>query len=72
MKESLHFVSVWQWRFFLKEYFLQLRSFKVEIGDVCSTYAYSAEFKQYMYLSKENHLCYQHHIFGIVSLWELC
>jgi hypothetical protein len=28
--------------------------------------------KKYMYLSKENHLCYQHHIMGIVSLWELC
>jgi hypothetical protein len=59
MKESFHFVSMWEWRFFLKEYFLQLRSFKVDIGDVCSTYDYSAEFKKDMYLSKENHLCYK-------------
>jgi hypothetical protein len=45
------------WVSFWKEYFLQLRCFKVMIGSYCSKYAYSSELKKHMHLSKENHLC---------------
>jgi hypothetical protein len=31
----------------------------VEVGCLCSKYAYSAEWKKHMYLSKENHLHYK-------------
>jgi hypothetical protein len=71
-KSIWDFVSLWELSFFIKEYFLQLSSFKVEMADVCSKYDYWAELKKYMYLSKENYLCCQHHILGMVSLWELC
>jgi hypothetical protein len=68
MKEHLALCFPVRIELFIKEYFLQLRSFKLEIGNVCSKEAFLAELKKYMYLSKENHLCYQHHILGIVSL----
>jgi hypothetical protein len=41
---------------FGKEYFLQLRCLKLEIGTVYLKYGYSAELKKHMYFSKENHL----------------
>jgi hypothetical protein len=44
---------------FGKEYFLQLKCFKVEKVSVCSNKAYSAEMKIPMYLSKENHAWYK-------------
>jgi hypothetical protein len=38
----------------LEKYFLQLRFFKVDVASLCSKWAYSAELKKHMYLSKEN------------------
>jgi hypothetical protein len=44
---------------FWKEYFLQLMLMKVEKSSLSSKEANSADFKNHMYLSNENHLCYQ-------------
>jgi hypothetical protein len=44
------------WVSFCKEYFLQIRIFKVETGSFCGKWAYSPEWIGHMYLSKENHL----------------
>jgi hypothetical protein len=35
---------------------MHLKLFKVEIGSICSKYAYSADLKKHMYLSEELHL----------------
>jgi hypothetical protein len=48
-----NWVSIW------KEYFWQHLSFKMEIVSVCSKQAHSAEFKMYIYLLKECHLCFK-------------
>jgi hypothetical protein len=42
---------------FGKEYFLQIRVFQVEEGLCSSKYAYSAELKKHMYISREKQLC---------------
>jgi hypothetical protein len=44
------------WVSFWKEYFLQIRIFKVEKGSFCSKFTFSTNLKKYWYLSKENHL----------------
>jgi hypothetical protein len=47
------------WVSFWKECFLEDRVFRVEKFSFCSKYAYSAELKKSLYLSKESHLCYK-------------
>jgi hypothetical protein len=56
------------WLMFSQKCFLQLRCFKVEVGSVCSKWAYSAKMMKHMYHCKENHVFWSWIILHIV-LW---
>jgi hypothetical protein len=51
------FCAHWELNSFWKQYFQNIVAFKVEKGSFYSKWAYSAQLKKHMYLSKDNNLC---------------
>jgi hypothetical protein len=55
VRSMYHIVSFENWVNFRKEYFLQVRCFKVQIWSLCSKKAYSAGLRKQVFF-QENHL----------------